>query len=89
MTAIEITLEQLRGMIGISVRHQGAVCCVIEVLEDGPAIVLADAENTEIQDNQYGDPHRRVTQTYTIPVLSADRSGIHPEFLELELIGRC
>ena len=36
MTAIEITLTQLRGMIGTRVLHQGEPCEVVEVLEDGP-----------------------------------------------------
>ncbi len=87
MSEIALTLEQLRGMIGQVVYHQGVCCCVIEVLEDGPALVLQDrAAHTEIQNNQYGDPKRRVAQTYTVQVLSEDGQNWHPEFLGLELL---
>ncbi|MEJ2346955.1 MAG: hypothetical protein P8076_12410 [Gammaproteobacteria bacterium] len=83
---INITIEQLRGMIGLHVRHEGMICRVIEVLEDGPSIVLMDARRDMIQTNQFGNPGRRVPETYTVPVLTAERSALHPRFLALDLI---
>lgn len=91
MTELNISLEQLRGMIGLRVQHRGIVCCVIEVLEDGPALVLQDGERREgLQDDQYGGPGRHVPEIYTIPVISSDRRELHEDFLSLELLeSRC
>lgn len=87
MPEIEITLDQLRGMIGLTVRHQGHTCYVIEVLEDGPSLVLEDRGPVKaLQEDQFGDPQRRVPRTFTIPVLDKARTGIHPEFLALDLV---
>jgi len=88
MKEIDVTVEQLRGMIGSPVCYQGITCWVIEVLEDGPILVLADGEfNTDIQDDQYGNPHRQVSRTYTVQVLTDNGDDLHPEFLELDLDG--
>lgn len=87
MDSIEITLDQLRGLIGVCVHHNGVDCCIIEVLEDGPTLVLMDAElHTTIQEDQFGSAHRRVVETFTIPVLSHDGGHLHPDFLELDLL---
>lgn len=87
MSSIEITLDQLRGFIGVCVHHNGVDCCIIEVLEDGPALVLMDHElHTTIQEDQFGSAHRRVVETFTIPVLSHDGSELHPDFIELDLV---
>ena len=84
----DITIDQLRGLIGERVSFREIQCCVIELLEDEPALVLQDREeHTVIQDNQYGEPHRRVACTYTVPVLSRDRHSLHPDFLAMELLG--
>lgn len=83
---LELSLEQLRGMIGLAVCYHGATCEVVEVLEDGPAVVLRDRRETAIQDDRFGDPHRRVAQTYTVPVVDEDGVRLHPEFLAMELL---
>jgi len=86
MDEIVITLEQLRGMIGLRVRHHGLSCQVIEVLEDGPSLVLQNCKTVStIQANQFGDANRRVPQTQTIPVLSPDKTELHALFLSLDL----
>ncbi|NIP71661.1 MAG: hypothetical protein GWO16_00880 [Gammaproteobacteria bacterium] len=79
-----ITLEQLRRMIGSRVRHQGLVCEIIEILEDGPSLVLSCGENPVIQSDQYGNPTRRGPRISTVPVTDADGRGMHPSFLALE-----
>ncbi len=87
MNEIDISLAQLRGMIGLSVRHQGGLYRVIEVLEDGPSLVLQSGQrDTTLQSNQYGDPHRWVPATETVPVLTPERDALHPTFLELDLV---
>jgi len=86
MNEIIITLEQLRGMIGLRVRHQGFSCQIIEVLEDGPSLVLQDCEpSATIQANQFGDANRRVPRTQTVPVLTSDKTELHALFLALDL----
>ena len=86
MDEIIITLDQLRGMIGLKVRHHGLSCQVIEVLEDGPSLVLQNCKMVStIQANQFGDANRRVPQTQTIPVLSPDKTELHALFLSLDL----
>jgi hypothetical protein len=86
MTSLQISLSQLRGMIGVTVWHQGQQCRVIEVLEDGPSLVIQAAKESTIQTNQHGDPTRRVPLTYTIPVLAADGTELHASFLKLDLV---
>ena len=82
---IVITLQQLRGLIGIRMYHQDILCQVIEVLEDGPSIVLQAVNQTRIQNNQHGGASRHAPVTYTIPVLSPDQTELHPSYLALEL----
>lgn len=87
MSAIEITLNQLRGMIGQKVVYQGTPYQVIEIIETNTSLVLqVSTRDKVIQADQHGDAQRRVPDTVTIPVLSADRSELHPLFLALELV---
>lgn len=79
-------MDQLRNMIGLRVHYQGIPCQVVEVLEDGPSLVLVSIEEENIQADQFGNPKRRVPQTYTVPVLSADGKSIHPAYLSLDLM---
>lgn len=84
---VELNMR-LRTLIGRRVVFQDAVCEVLEVLDDGPAIVLRrTGGDTVIQPNQYGDASRRVPQTHTIPVFAPGSRDPHPDFLALGLIG--
>lgn len=85
MPEIIITLEQLRGMIGIKLYHNNRACQVIEVLEDGPSIVIQYFDN-DIQENQHGEAHRKVPETLCIPVLSNDKTQLSEIFLSLDLV---
>ncbi len=85
MSNIDISLEQLRGMIGIRLCHNNRPCQVIEVLEDGPSLVL-QYEDSDIQLDQHGNGHRRVPETVCIPVLSSDKTELSDIFLMLDLI---
>jgi hypothetical protein len=86
METIIISLSQLRGMIGQQVLYQGQRCLIVEVLEQNTELVLQIEEHHTIQPDQYGDAHRVVPGTVTIPVLSLDRTELHASFLALELI---
>jgi len=82
---ITITTEQIRSMIGLQVRYHQVYCRVVEVLDDGPAIILEDMEaHICIQADQHGEAHRRVPQTYTISILTSDRLEFSSAFLALE-----
>ncbi len=79
-------LTALRALLGTEVFHQGVRCRLFEVLDDGPFLILEDCEqNMTIQENQYGGLWRRVPQRYTIPVMSAGRCELHPQFVALKL----
>lgn len=79
--------QQFRQLIGRRVIHRGRHCTVIELLEQESALVLEEhAEGVTLQDNQYGNPGRRVTQTYTIPLFDEERPDQwHPALLQLGL----
>jgi len=87
MSEIVITIDQLRRMIGLCLLHQGILCRVIEVLEDGPSLVLQSIEEgPSIQANQHGEANRRTPVSYTIQVLNDTQSELHAQFLALDLI---
>ncbi len=84
---IEISMDQLRGMIGVRVEHNARRYVVVEVLEDGPSVVLQEMrDNQDIQSNLHGMATRRVVSTVTVPVLTPDHRQIHADYLALELI---
>lgn len=80
------TLECLRACIGRELEFEGHQCRVIEVLEDGPALVLScETAATVIQPNQHGDATRRVPRTRTVPMLNAEGTALNPDFVALKL----
>jgi hypothetical protein len=74
----------LRTLIGRRVRHQGEPYVILEILEhDPPAVVLQNEAHLSIQPDQYGEAHRRVPQTVTVPILfDADRA---PDLARMEI----
>lgn len=85
MTSVSL-LSALRTQLGTEVIHQGVHCRLLEVLDDGPLLILQDSEeHTMIQENQYGGLWRRVPQHYTIPVFTNDGRNFHPLFTALNL----
>jgi len=80
-------LDTLRSLIGRRVRHHGLECRVIEVLEDGPALVLQDLSPRDvIQPDQHGEAHRRVAELYTVLAWDAAANAVHADFAALELV---
>jgi hypothetical protein len=73
----ELLLE-LRELIGREAVVDGVHCQVIEILENGPCVVVCETRGAEIQSNQYGDPQRRVPRTHTLPIRSHIQDGLHP-----------
>lgn len=87
MDAINLTIDQLRGMLGLRVRYRGTIYSVLEVIEDGPALVMEpEVAVSSIQTDAYGNARRQARALLTVPVLSADRREIHPEFLAIDLL---
>lgn len=86
MNNVTVSMDQLRNMIGVQVWHEGMRCEVLEVLEDGPSLILVSADGDTMQPDQFGNPSRRVPQTLAVPVLTGDGSALHPAFLALDLI---
>jgi len=70
---------RLNGLIGQQLLYQGIPCRVIEILDDGPALVLQDGEEHKvIQADQHGEARRRVPQVFTVAVLNSRRDGLNP-----------
>ncbi len=85
MNRIVYTTEQIRSMIGLRVFFEENHCQIIEILDDGPLLVLQTLEHrSSIQADQHGEAHRKVPKTYTIPILSPDHMEFSGEFLTLE-----
>lgn len=71
-------------LIGRRVRYQGEPYEILEILEHDPAaVVLQNEAHLCIQSDQYGEAHRRVPQTVTVPLLfRADRT---PDLTRMEI----
>ncbi len=81
-----LQVEELRDLIGLRVKHQGSHWEIIEVLEDGPSLVLQDCEHhTVIQPDQHGEAHRRVPTTLTIPIFDRESRELSPILINLDL----
>lgn len=79
--------DYLRNLIGTRAHYNGILFEIIEVLEDGPALVLQNCEqHTIIQADQLGEAHRRVPQTMTLPVSLTTSGEIDTKSIGLVLI---
>lgn len=66
-------MQSLRRVLGAMVNYKGSQCEVIEVLEDGPAIVLRClGGDCPIQGDMHGEAHRRTPSMITLPVYLDD-----------------
>lgn len=81
----QLDAEKIRNMIGLHVKHHEVNCQIVEIIDDGLAIVLEDLEHhISIQGDQHGEAHRKVPKTYTISVMNQDQAEYTPAFLALE-----
>lgn len=82
----DIDIARLQLLIGNEVRHNGKPCHIIEILEDGPSLVLQQrTQDTTIQADQHGEAHRKVPTTYTVAVLDTDGSTFSAAFSNLNV----
>lgn len=76
-------IDELRLLIGRCADWHGAPCEVVEVLDDGPALVLRRADSARhIHGDRHGEAVRRGPDTFEVPVLDA-AGNAHPDFLAL------
>lgn len=70
----------LNGLAGRHVEYRGTRYMILEVLPEGPAVVLQSLseDSRALQDDQYGNPSRRVPYTLTVALLDASGSGLNP-----------
>lgn len=80
----DIDVNRLAVLIGREVNYNGTLCQIVEILEDGPALVL-QYHNYAIQADQHGEAHRKAPNTTIIPIYDRDGDGWHPEFISLRL----
>lgn len=79
--------QDLRRLIGTELDFRGSRFLVHEVLDAEsayPALVLRQAGGTQdsvIQGDQWGDAHRRVTETISLPIYD-DEGRINAELAE-------
>ena len=87
---MSVALETLREWVGCDVLFQGRRLRVVELLEDAPEARLvleeeAAANGQRVQSDQFGEPHRRAPQTWTLPVHDLDGVAPNPVLDELIL----
>lgn len=78
--------DDLRQAIGKQLNYKGHRCEIIEILEDGPQLVLRNLDfdhNAEpsdsrnpIQPNQFGEAHRRTPETFTVTAVDKQQQPI-------------
>ncbi len=76
---IVITSKQLKSLLGQPLTYQGLPCCIIDILDEEPALVLQDCSSQRvIQSNQHGEASRRVSRTFTVALLNVRRDALNP-----------
>lgn len=83
---MSVALADLRQYLGRRVVSDGAECEIVEVLEDGPMLILQEtSSHLAIQPDQHGEAHRHAPITRTVPVLNPERTDYAAAFLHLGL----
>lgn len=70
---------RLTGLIGRELDWLGRRCRIVELLPEGPSLVLeAVGAEPSIQANQYGEATRRAVETHTVALLSPRGDALNP-----------
>ncbi len=85
MNTAPVDLTRLAGLLGRRFRIEGREVEVVEILYADQALVLQSCDgDTALQEDQYGEMHRRTSATFTVPLLSELRPDtLHPAVTEL------
>ncbi len=78
MSLQSLPLSRLRQCIGRSLEIQGRRCQVIDILEDGPQMVIQVIGEVSIQADQWGEAHRRTPETFSMVVYDEATGRINP-----------
>lgn len=70
-------LEELQTLIGETVSYDNTTCRIVEVLAEGPALVMQCDHERNIQPNQFGDAQRKVPRSMTVPLRDPTTGGIN------------
>jgi hypothetical protein len=80
---VEAVIDDLRSLIGRRVEWHGVVCEIVEVLDDGPALVLRSADpDRPVHGDRHGEAVRRAPDNFEVPVAGTDGNA-HPDFIAL------
>lgn len=71
-------LSRLRSHIGQRLDYGGKDCVIIDILEDGPQLVLQVSGQSSIQADQWGEAHRRTPESFAVPVYESDGDALNP-----------
>lgn len=77
------TLDDLRMLIGRRLEWHGVPCEIVEVLDEGPSLVLRSVEpGRPVHGDRHGEAVRRGPDTFEVPVADGDGNA-HPDFVAL------
>lgn len=71
-------LNMLEPLLGREALVEGRRLCVIEILREGPTLVLKDAEEAIMQESLYGQPRRRAPRLFQVSLRSETGPHLHP-----------
>lgn len=71
-------LNTLHKLIGLEFRYDNRSCTLIEIIDEGPSMVVQCQDVKTIQVNQHGNAHRKSQPTYTIACLNEFQTDLHP-----------
>lgn len=84
---MEIDLNILHAMIGCRVSFGNDSGTVLEILDDGPSLVICmDHGDIRIQEDCYGNPKKRRAEMRIVQVLTQDGSDYSEAFLQIQEI---
>lgn len=69
-------------LIGRQAKVEKHLCQIVEYLPQSNAFVLESMDEKNIQADQYGAPKRKLSQTWTVPVLNEQSNHLHPVLMQ-------
>jgi hypothetical protein len=75
-----IPSEDLLALIGQQVSYHHHRCEIIELLDGSELVLQVLEDDHSIQPTQYGEGHRNVPKTYTLPVFDGE-GNLHAELV--------
>jgi hypothetical protein len=78
-----VLIQLVQDLIGVTGLYQGAPFTLIEVLSEGPMLVLEpSATDLTVQNTAQGEAKRYAQNNYTVPLLSEVKRDLHPVLVE-------